>query len=178
MVMISDGCLSRGTKRKLSQRTLLQLNFCSRAKVESHSTELGTAENIRIQSSSDSNSGDGTLSNLSDLGAKEDDKIRCKSPKSSDYVIYTDVVGSAETSTNDDKLNCIVNSPPSLSKMTKLDTSETGDDVDDVYGKALATYIVARRFGDKVDLNAGSTISLLRDPENAKDPYAIKVSTF
>lgn len=173
--MISDDCLARGTKRKLSQRTLLQLNFCSRTTVKIHSTEAEYSETNVIQTIPDNNAGHGTLSNFSDLGAEEYDYNRRKSPKSSDNVMHTYVVGPAENIVHDVRINFKANSPPLFSEMSKFDTAET---VDDIYEKSLATYIVARRFGDKVELNSGATISLLRDPDNAKDPDAIKVSFF
>ena len=43
-------------------------------------------------------------------------------------------------------------------------------------GAALETYVVGRKFGEGVEIISGSSVSLVRDPINAKDPNAIKVS--
>lgn len=46
---------------------------------------------------------------------------------------------------------------------------------DDIYGVILETFIVGRRFGDETELYLGASIHLSRDPDNVKDPNAIKV---
>ena len=49
----------------------------------------------------------------------------------------------------------------------------------DVLGATLETFIVGRRHADNPDeICAGTAISLLRDPENVKDPNAVKVCSF
>ncbi|XP_031271645.1 fanconi-associated nuclease 1 homolog [Pistacia vera] len=47
--------------------------------------------------------------------------------------------------------------------------------IDDICGATLQTFIVGRRFSDEKGINLGNSISLLREPHNLKDPYAIKV---
>ncbi|GAV66169.1 VRR_NUC domain-containing protein/HIRAN domain-containing protein [Cephalotus follicularis] len=118
-----DECLSQslsnhgGSKRKLTQRTLLQFNFSS--------------------STTSSNSG---------FTNKED----CLSLNQS----------------IDDQTSCQVGVPQ----------SHAVDDCD-IFGVILQTFIVGRRFvdGKEFNLGVGSTISLLPDPHNVKDPNAIKV---
>lgn len=50
--------------------------------------------------------------------------------------------------------------------------------IDDIFGLTLDTFIVGRRFGDEAELNLGMMITLQRDPNNVKDPNAIKVSIY
>jgi len=47
---------------------------------------------------------------------------------------------------------------------------------DDVLGATLETFIVGRRHADDPEeVCAGTAVSLLRDPQNVKDPNAVKV---
>lgn len=47
--------------------------------------------------------------------------------------------------------------------------------MDNISGLNLETFIVGRKFSDKEELNIGTSISLLRDPDNVNDSNAIKV---
>ncbi|GFZ05967.1 hypothetical protein Acr_18g0001370 [Actinidia rufa] len=147
--MVSDTCLARGTKQKLSQCTLLQLNFCSESKVDTQfckSDQVGVnvTQMVCVDILSD------TVHKL--LGFIE------------------------ENLTNDDCIDYRVDSPSLLpeNKMPKYEMAET---VDDICGALLKTFIVGRKFSDEVRLNCGASITLLRDPNNVKDCNAIKVPT-
>lgn len=52
--------------------------------------------------------------------------------------------------------------------MAALDEANGGDE-------AIHTFIVGRKFSDVQVLETGAKISLLRHPQNIKDPNAIKV---
>ncbi|PSR98821.1 Fanconi-associated nuclease [Actinidia chinensis var. chinensis] len=167
-----DTCLARGTKRKLRQCTLLQLNFCSQSKVDTHfckSYQVGV--NV-VQT--------GCVDILSDtvhklhgfIGAEESDTKKCTTLLNSASVLSNDV--SAENLTNGDGISYRVDSSSMLpeNKMPKYEMAET---VDDICGALLKTFIVGRKFSDEVKLNCGARITLLRDPNNVKDYNAIKV---
>lgn len=163
MLFISDDCLARGTKRKLSQRTLLDMNF-SRESNKSEHTEL-----FIVQTSPD-NDVCGTVNKYSDPVAENNDESQMHTSRN--HILHTPEIASVENPVLNGNLNYIASSPSASAQVSTPHTAET---VDDMYGKNLMTYIVARRFCDKVELNPGKTISLMRDPSNTKDPNAIKV---
>ncbi|KAL8122270.1 hypothetical protein AgCh_018858 [Apium graveolens] len=162
-----DDCLARGTKRKLSQRTLLDWNF-SRDSSKSKQTEFGA-----VQTGLDNYVHD-FVNKSSDPVAENDYSLKCETSDSRDHILHTPAFASVETPVLNGKLNHIENSPPASPQISIPHTAET---VDDIYGYNLLSNIVARRFCDKVELNPGDTISLMRDPNNSKDPNAIKVLT-
>ncbi|KAL6976268.1 phosphodiesterase I [Sarracenia purpurea var. burkii] len=171
--MVLDACLARGTKRKLRQRTLLQLNFCSQSKVETHSCESDhTAVNDDVQKGPPANILCETIHNLNGFVGAEDDTRQSKSILNSESVLSTD--GSAEDLINDDSVNCRVDSP-SLVAENEMPEYEMGEPMANESTIVLNTYIVGRKFSDEVKLNPGATITLLRDPDNIKDLNAIKV---
>lgn len=49
------------------------------------------------------------------------------------------------------------------------------DDKPSIFGVKLETFIVGRKYADQEEVCVGTIVSLLRDPENVKDPNAIKV---
>ncbi|GFS30207.1 zinc ion binding/nucleic acid binding/hydrolase [Actinidia rufa] len=167
-----DTCLARGTKRKLRQCTLLQLNFCSQSKVDTHFCESDQVGVNVVQT--------GCVDILSDtvhklhgfIGAEESDTKKCTTLLNSASVLSNDV--SAENLTNGDGISYRVDSSSMLpeNKMPKYEMAET---VDDICGALLKTFIVGRKFSDEVKLNCGARITLLRDPNNVKDYNAIKV---
>ncbi|WVZ04696.1 hypothetical protein V8G54_018042 [Vigna mungo] len=146
-----DACLSHSqpkpaTKRKLSQRTLLELNFSpsnSRPKLQSLTHESDSASFLPLPNN----------------GCEEEENCDKQEPpeKHETGVISTLVATSSSSSP--------VN-------------SGVADDFKpvDVLGATLETFIVGRRHADNPDeICAGTAISLLRDPQNVKDPNAVKV---
>ncbi|WOH07871.1 hypothetical protein DCAR_0727305 [Daucus carota subsp. sativus] len=160
-----DNCLARGTKRKLSQRTLLDLNFSREFNKSEHT------EGIIVQTSHE-NDVCGTRNNSGDSVAEESTSLECKMHTIRDYILNTPASSSEENPVLNGKLNYIASSPSISPQISRPQSAES---VDDIYGYNLMTSIVARRFCDKVELNPGEAISLMRDPSNAKDPNAIKV---
>ncbi|XP_058201552.1 fanconi-associated nuclease 1 homolog isoform X2 [Rhododendron vialii] len=166
-----DTCLARGTKRKLRQRTLLQLNFSSQSKVGIQSSELDQVGVHLVQRAPDNILCD-TIRKLHDcVGANRDNTTQCKALMNSESVLSTD--SSAENKITYD-INCGADSPTLLpeNKMPKYEMNET---MDDMSGQLLKTFVVGRKFSEEVMLYLGANISLLRDPNNIKDSNAIKV---
>ena len=61
---------------------------------------------------------------------------------------------------------------PQSMRLPKVDASGVEDAN---FVKSLETFIVGRKFHDNVELQQNAGLSLLRDPQNAKDKHAIKV---
>eukprot|EP00268_Persea_americana_P059824 TRINITY_DN7387_c0_g1_i9.p1 TRINITY_DN7387_c0_g1~~TRINITY_DN7387_c0_g1_i9.p1 ORF type:complete len:975 (-),score=160.16 TRINITY_DN7387_c0_g1_i9:347-3271(-) len=176
-----DACLTRGTKRKLTQRTLLHFSFGSRLDDKTFLIKADNLEDDENQMKSDDNFEPTTvLSSPKTDSAENNGRNECASETiySPQNILQTCVEVSLEHLNRDDLMNSkevdtsgSCSSSPDL-KMTKLASSSAG--VDTTVG-TLETYIVGRKFADEVELNQGTLISLLRDPKNVKDPNAIKV---
>ncbi|CAI9268649.1 unnamed protein product [Lactuca saligna] len=164
-----DACLTRGTKRKLSQQTLLQFNFSPRSKVQACLTK---SDDTKSNITSDVKD----ITELIEVDTEETGSIIYESSSSSDNASLVNIDGSAKISVNDDTVNNggIVNSPSLVSEI-EASENESGDLDDDISGKILATFIVGRKFGDEGELHTETNITFCRDPENSKDPNAIKV---
>ncbi|KAF8388570.1 hypothetical protein HHK36_027245 [Tetracentron sinense] len=170
-----DACLTRGTKRKMSQCTLLQLNFCSRSKDEIHSIELNNKGANVMRRCPDNNPLQNSILMLPDCAVKDNDGNQCTSPSNAESTVETYLEVSVENPTRDDIVYYKELDTPSLhpnSKMTELDI---GVSIDDISGAILETFIVGRRFNDEVELKQGASVYFVRDPNNVKDPNAIKV---
>ncbi|CAL5370348.1 unnamed protein product [Camellia sinensis] len=167
-----DTCLARGTKRKLKQRTLLQLNFCLQSKVKTRSSDSDHVGANVVPKGPDNILCD-TIHKLDGfVDGDEKASIQCKSLLNSESILCSD--GSVENLINGDVINCRVGLPSLLPKneMPKYEMAET---MDDISGRVLETFIVGCKFSDDVELNHGKSITLLRNPDNIKDCNAIKV---
>lgn len=106
---------------------------------------------------------------------EENDSNPCKSPRTTKlFPGKTGMASSTRNPIDGDKIDLAVG-PSSLPLKDGVSTCNTMTTVDDISGVILETSIVGRRFSVVKDLNKGAKISLLRDPDNAKDPNAIKV---
>ncbi|KAE9604958.1 hypothetical protein Lal_00036941 [Lupinus albus] len=141
-----DVCLSRGTKRKLTQRTLLQLNFSPVSKAKIVANDLVKSDN---------------LSNASTVLAVQDEK-EFESNK-------------CEELTESQIINHKIDSTHSSTSSSSLNDMMPDNYKPNIFGVTLDTFIVGRRYADQGEICPGTTISLLRDPQNIKDPNAIKV---
>ncbi|XP_052723474.1 fanconi-associated nuclease 1 homolog isoform X1 [Vigna angularis] len=149
-----DVCLSQSqpkpaTKRKLSQRTLLELNFSpsnSKPKLQSLSHESNSASFLPLPNN----------------GCEEEENCdKQEPPEKHETGVNSTLVATSSSSSPSLPLNSGV---PDDSKPV------------DVLGATLETFIVGRRHADNPDeICAGTAISLLRDPQNVKDPNAVKV---
>ncbi|XP_022949023.1 fanconi-associated nuclease 1 homolog [Cucurbita moschata] len=165
-----DACLSRGTKRKLTQSSLLQLNFYSRPKVQHHSHVLKFEKN-ESSVSPDDGPVDIVHRLPKDASYNENDKIKCGSLEECAMQPQRDCL--LDSLNNSERTN---GATEIYSPMNKGATSGmVTTNKDDLSGMILETFIVGRKFSDEKELNLGASISLERDPTNVKDPNAIKV---
>lgn len=154
-----NACLARGTKRKLTQQTLLQLNFCSASNDKTSYSDSDLKTNLE----------ENAIHNLSNSAATEEKQneqfesplnfLSTESPISDENKSNIKFKADSSSSFNKDKM-------PKFKAVTSID---------DIFGLTLDTFIVGRRFGDEAELNLGMMITLQRDPNNVKDPNAIKV---
>ncbi|KAL8490845.1 hypothetical protein ACS0TY_022741 [Phlomoides rotata] len=167
-VMVSDDFQAKGSKRKLNQVTLLQMNF-SRSKVKFH---LGqSADYPLIPSEPDSIRNCDSIDNLNGLDRIEECASDHSFPVRNDS-FSSHVENLVSKDTSDDKFA----SPPSPLgiERPKYILEELLDECD-VSRVIIPTFIVGRRFGGREELHPESRICLSRDPDNVKDPNAIKV---
>ncbi|KAG6420126.1 hypothetical protein SASPL_116645 [Salvia splendens] len=162
-----DDCLApKGSKRKLSQATLFQLNF-SRSKAKLHSPQLPNElvipsvpdEMTAIDSIRDSNelgwSDEYANKGLeNDSTANPEEKIICKGT-ASDKFAWPPL-------------------PCDIGDGCKDVVEEFSDDYD-ISKVVIPTLIVGRRYGCRESIDPQSRICLSRDHENVNDPNAIKV---
>jgi Fanconi-associated nuclease 1 len=164
-----DACLSRetrtqtGTKRKLTQRTLLQSSFWSRSKTQASSCESEQLENNLCGGGPDDSLVENASHELQDFGDAEE--------HDTDLQIQIHMDGGFENPINDDTTR-------SLSPKNVVSNGDMDVTFDNVSGVTLETFIVGRKFSDEKELDLGARISLLRDPDNVKDHNAIKVTPF
>ncbi|KAK8681248.1 hypothetical protein V6N13_053655 [Hibiscus sabdariffa] len=168
-----DGCLSRRTKRKLTQRTLLELNFgSSQSKLQissGDSKQLLSRDLSKNHCDYEENVTCG-FSEISPSGQK--DRDQCGQLPHTESVIQIDLASSTENPISDGRANIVVEFP-ALS--TDNEESHMDDTVDKISERPIDTFIVGRKFSDEKDVNLGASIYLLTDPDNIKDPNAIKV---
>ncbi|CAN6572874.1 unnamed protein product [Malus baccata var. baccata] len=161
-----DVCLSRGTKRKLTQRTLLELNFCPDSKVQARSRDLEGLGNELFHTVHD----DGSVQSVHGFS----DDTLCGSLLNSMSDMQNQVNSPSRKPISKDRVSAAfdVHSLAPKNEVMDCDMTITEDDICRVI---LETFIVGRRFSDENELYLGASISLLRDPDNIKDPNAIKV---
>ncbi|KAL5200769.1 hypothetical protein ABZP36_021972 [Zizania latifolia] len=180
-----DVCLTRGTKRKLTQSTLLDFSFSKKSTADSALNSLNNNNDTENMEPTNGNvSSGGVFFSLNSDTVNSNDSADASSSGCSHGSL--DILETCDT--------CL---PPSTVLPYKKTTSkngviekclshmlpsETTSGTTDAYAVAdssttvhVDTVIVGRRFHENVELQEGVGISLLRDPQNAKDPDAIKV---
>ncbi|KAH9611087.1 hypothetical protein KSS87_018990 [Heliosperma pusillum] len=180
-----DLCLVRGTKRKLSQRTLLQFSFSSNSQNKIRASDTVSVGTDECQTDLDSES---TQSDL---------QLVCVEHNGISLAITEGEMGDSHISTLSEPPFYLESTTPHNSEVSldngfnESGTNDVGDDPPlcrklesslDVAGvlstlseMALETYIVGRKFGDVSEVQSGESFSLVRDQDNIKDPNAIKV---
>lgn len=160
--MVADQCLAKGSKRKLSQLTLFQLNF-SKSKVRVHCSPSEDKP-------SDSN-GSCKLDSSNELNISE--------VESKHHLIYSKSNASASCVENFIDKDNADNKLDSLSLPSQIDWHEYATkeylDYCDISKVSIPTFIVGRRYGSREELHSESRVYLSRDPQNIKDSNAIKV---
>ncbi|CAA0829119.1 Fanconi-associated nuclease 1 homolog [Striga hermonthica] len=169
--MVSDDCLSRRSKRKFSQVTLLQLNF-SRSKVKIRSGELADKQNQVFLNEPKRISTCGATQNSNELECCEENYNELHSMSYSNNPSANCVEPLVAKDSSGDKL---VSPPLLLGIETTSHVPEECLDDFDISKVFISTSIVGRRYRSAEVLDPESKICLCRDPENVKDPNAIKV---
>ncbi|XP_073151250.1 fanconi-associated nuclease 1 homolog isoform X2 [Henckelia pumila] len=170
-----DECVAKGgSKRKLNQLTLLQLNF-SRSKVKVHDLHLGeTGRNL-----DQSNPIAASFCDIIHDTNESDSSKGCENEKEeSNYGFLAlrnnPIASSIENLFPNEPVNEELVSPSLISKRAKYVLEDCLDDFD-ISKVFIPTFIVGRRYGRREELDPESRICLSRDPNNVKDPNAIKV---
>lgn len=167
-----DTCLGRGTKRKMSQRTLFQLNFCSKSKVKVEFCENDYEGNGSRESAPSNMLVQEVVHEVGDFVCADDiDKEESTSISESEHLSCNE--GLMENLVKIEKTNCIVDSP-SVHSEYKMPQTELTEIADDISTMVLNTFIVGRKFSNVVEINPGASVTFLRDPYNVKDLNAIK----
>ncbi|KAG4158333.1 hypothetical protein ERO13_D02G113000v2 [Gossypium hirsutum] len=170
-----DRCLSRRTNRKLTQRTLLELNFgCSQSKLQ-----ISSDESEQLLSSDLSKNCSDYEENVTRCFSKIDPREEKSHDQGRQFphtesVKQIDVAGSAENPISDGRANTMVDFS-ALSTDNEESRNHMDGTADSISGMAIDTFIVGRKFSDEKEVNLGANIYLLRDPDNIKDSNAIKV---
>lgn len=116
-MIFSDKCLQRGTKRKLSQSTLFQLNFCTRPKVTASLAESDYTRTDVGQSADDGNYSD-MGSEISSFGCPENN-VQHESNSSS--VSLTLTTNRSKICTGESSVGNGVNRMENLDDLVKFD---------------------------------------------------------
>lgn len=155
-----DACLARGTKRKLTQRTLLQLNFSAQTQDQNHSNETKLSTTNVFSEGPVESLEQNSICGLANYVAVED--------------YNSNHWRSTENTTSHQRINCDEKTPLSSPHINgpEHDVNVT---VDGMSEATLQTFIVGRRYSDEKEIKIGAHISLSRDPNNVKDPNAVKV---
>lgn len=143
----------------MTQRTLLQLNFSPQSKVQVCPVELDLEQStvyvVRNNPHEDTAN-----------GGHEVDRV-----ENEDGLLLN---GHARSFGSECQIARKVDSA-SLSPKKVAPHCDVGVDNEDIFGTIVDTFIVGRKFSDEKELELGMAISLFREPENVKDPSAIKV---
>lgn len=161
--LLLDACLARGTKRKLTQRTLLQLNFSAQTQDQNHSNETKLSTTNVFSEGPVESLEQNSICGLANYVAVED--------------YNSNHWRSTENTTSHQRINCDEKTPLSSPHINgpEHDVNVT---VDGMSEATLQTFIVGRRYSDEKEIKIGAHISLSRDPNNVKDPNAVKVHFF
>ncbi|KAJ1258223.1 hypothetical protein BS78_10G058700 [Paspalum vaginatum] len=180
-----DMCLARGTKRKLTQSTLLNFRFSKKVSAEPMANSLDNeaeAENMK-RNNEDLSSGQAFFSLDSGIGSSKAG-ANISSPTClngslgtsetiSTYESSIAVLSNVKDAVNDGAVeHCSSSMLPTMVTSCSIDACA---DMDSSPVVAVDTVIVGRRFYENIELREDASITFLRDPQNAKDPDAIKV---
>ncbi|KAJ0987186.1 hypothetical protein J5N97_005542 [Dioscorea zingiberensis] len=172
-----DSCLATGKKRKLTQSTLLQFNFCPKSSTDTNSSYPPNFGKNNERDHANESSNNHVLVEFASVrncggnqfASNSFDHVPCNIDTSDDRSIGKIV--------HEEVLPHYVVDLPSLNmhqslKIPRLGSCETEDSN---FVDTLETFIVGRRFHQNVELRPGTSLSVSRDSENAKDTHAIKV---
>ncbi|XP_020595998.1 fanconi-associated nuclease 1 homolog isoform X2 [Phalaenopsis equestris] len=176
-----DACLARGKKRKLSQRTLLQLNFLSKSRTK---TCLIEANNPNVDECEKEFFEEKQLSSChhSDVVMLHENCERCESVECLNHAPSYNSESSRLTSilelADEGAVKSKAVHPHFSSTFSSIIRSPRSDSCKDKGTKhvyTLETLIVGRRFHEKIELRHVGKVYALREFQNFKDDNAIKV---
>uniref|UniRef100_A0A453QVI7 Fanconi-associated nuclease n=1 Tax=Aegilops tauschii subsp. strangulata TaxID=200361 RepID=A0A453QVI7_AEGTS len=180
-----DICLSRGAKRKLTQSSLLDFRFSKKTTAEPTPDILNNSDEAENKGLTDGDvstdrefsSMNGVTGSPKDSGTTSLTGCLHGSPGIS-KTLNTCIPSNAglpiiKNAENDDAVekasSCL------LSAGTTSVSIDACPDADSSTTVAVDTVIVGRRFRESFELQEGMGITVVRDPQNAKDPDAVKV---
>lgn len=184
----ADICLTRGAKRKLTQSSLLNFRFSKKVAVEPISKSLDNEFETKStnQSNEDSSSDQAFFSLDSEPG-------NSKASSSVSSTVFLDgsvdicdtfnvvappniVLANLNDSANDGSIeHCSSNLLQTVATSTSIESCTNTNSISTL---TVDTVIVGRKFHENIELQEGAGITVERDPQNAKDHDAIKVSIF
>ncbi|EEE65177.1 hypothetical protein OsJ_20287 [Oryza sativa Japonica Group] len=180
-----DICLTRGTKRKLTQSTLLDFSFSRKATDDYALNNLNTSDEAEHMEPTDGNvSSDGAFFSLNNDKVNSKGSANASSPgclhgspdisETCDTCLPPNVLlpYTENTANNGVVKKCLSHMPSTDATSSTIGLLSVTDSSNSV---VVDTVIVGRRFHENIELQEGASITLLRDPQNAKDPDAIKV---
>uniref|UniRef100_A0A453QV10 Fanconi-associated nuclease n=1 Tax=Aegilops tauschii subsp. strangulata TaxID=200361 RepID=A0A453QV10_AEGTS len=179
-----DICLSRGAKRKLTQSSLLDFRFSKKTTAEPTPDILNNSDEAENKGLTDGDvstdrefsSMNGVTGSPKDSGTTSLTGCLHGSPGIS-KTLNTCIPSNAglpiiKNAENDDAVekasSCL------LSAGTTSVSIDACPDADSSTTVAVDTVIVGRRFRESFELQEGMGITVVRDPQNAKDPDAVK----
>lgn len=164
----------------MTQRTLLQFSFSSRPKDNTFLSGPDTVEDDGRQGGSDNSVEPVAVAMPPKLAVVERKETNeCLSNSVTFWQTYPEICAAdsyeninREFATNCEEVNAVTPKCLLEARMPAFNTSITEISI---IMKTLETYIVGHKFCGEVDVAQGDSISLSREPENLKDPNAIKV---
>lgn len=178
----ADMCLTRGTKRKLTQSTLLNFRFSKNVSAEPTANNLNNdieTENMK-QIDEVLLSDQAFISFNSEIGSSKAGAIISSSTCLNGSLGTSETMPSSVTSSIvlpivKDAVNDGAGELPTVATSCSIDECAK---INSSTSIAVDTVIVGRRFYENIELREDAAITFLRDPQNAKDPDAIQVSIF
>ena len=187
-IIFADICLTRGTKRKLTQSTLLNFRFSKKVSTEPTSNNLkNEIETESVKQIDEDLSRDQAFFSLdidiegSKAGASVSSPGCLNGSLGISKMIGTYVPSNTLLPNVKDAVSNVPVEPCSSSMLPTVATSCSIDacaELDSSTIIAVDTVIVGRRFHENIELREDAGITFQRDPQNAKDSDAIKVSIF
>ncbi|XP_073007594.1 fanconi-associated nuclease 1 homolog isoform X2 [Typha latifolia] len=176
-----DTCLTRGTKRKLTQRTLLHFSFSPKSRTDHSLSDPDHADENIMDAElivKDVPSDIFLLSKNNSVGSIEG-RSTLDSPHNSPSILKAcDKAQLCEASLEiiEGAVNDRVDTCRShmVHETTKVAITDAFGAKIENSRLSLETFIVGRRFHDNVKLQQGASIVVLRETQNSKDRHAIK----
>ncbi|KAH0464550.1 hypothetical protein IEQ34_007336 [Dendrobium chrysotoxum] len=175
-----DACLANGKKRKLNQRTLLQVNFLSKSRqetclIEANSPNMDKCEKELFEEKQLQNFHHSNFLMLHGSCEKcESESLNQPSLYNSEFSSQTSILEVVDEDAVKRKA-ADPHIPSTFPSIIRSPRSDSCEDIDTKYVYTLETLIVGRRFHKKIDLQPGGRVYVVRECQNVKDDNAIQV---